>query len=93
MNRPYTIILIYPESVATYYGDTYRTVVYAENRNEAARIARDRAIEEWDSCRTIGKEHIELTRNNLPLIAMFDGNLLGLSILVRQYIPTNKTKM
>ena len=90
MKRPYTVILIYPEDVATYYGDTYQDVVYAENKNEAAMVARDRAIEEWDSCRTIGKEHIELARNNLPLIAIFDGNLLGASMLRQLYRPAKK---
>ena len=92
MRRPYTVILIYPESVATYYGDTYQDVVYASNKNEAAMIARDRAIEEWNSCRTIGKEHIELTRNNLHLIAIFDGNLLGASILRQLYRPVKEAR-
>ena len=78
----YTVILLYPEIIATHYGDTYTTVVYAENRNRAAAVARDRVIEDYKmSC----KNSIEILREDFSVIAIFEGNLLGFNSLMQQY--------
>ena len=85
--RTFTVILLYPAKVATHYGDCFYTALRAKNRPEAAKIARERAIHEWNSCKTDGHEHIELHEADLKLLALFDGNLLAYDYLQLRYRP------
>lgn len=69
--KPYTVLLLYPESIAEQYGeDTYLAHVEADNWDEAVGLAQGQACDEGE---------LELAPDFLPLlvIAGHHDDLLG----------------